>query len=158
MQMPQDVILLLQKKLDLFLEFERYTGLLINCNVDDMADYITKRAELANKIENVTDELSALTRPVAVFPDVAAILSNSCDFSEVPPEWQPVFSAAQRVRAVISRCLDLNEQAIDRMAGLRAQLKDRIAEAKNTPRLIKYISSSGLIQQEQGISVKDRRI
>lgn len=158
MQMPQDVILLLQKKLELFLEFERYTSLLVNCEVDDMADYITKRAELANKIENVTDEISALTGPPAIFPDIAAILSNSCDFSEVPSEWQPVFSAAQRVRAAISRCLEINEQATDRMAGLRDQLKDRIAEARNTPRLIKYISSSGLIQQEQGISVKDRRI
>ena len=158
MQMIQDVVLLLQKKLALFLEFERYTNLLTGCDMDDMADYITKRAELANEIDNVTDQISRLSNTITVSPPVADILSNSCNFSEVPPQWQLVFSEAQHVRAVISRCTDLNQQALERMIGLRDQLKDRIVEAKNTPRLIKYISSSGVVQQEQGISVKDQRI
>lgn len=158
MQMIQDVVLLLQKKLALFLEFERYTNLLTSCNMDDMADYITKRAELANEIDNVTDQISERTNAVAVSPSLDSILSNSCDFSELPPQWQPVFLEAQQIRAVISRCTDVNQQALERMIDLRDQLKERIAESKNTPRLIKYISSSGIVQQEQSISVKDQRI
>lgn len=158
MQIIQDVMLLLQKKLELFSEFEHYTNLLTGCDVNDMADYITKRTELANKIENVTDQISALSRDIALSPPISDILSNSCDFSEVPPQWQPVFLASQNIRAVISRCMERNQQALERMTELRDVLKARIAQAQNTPRLIKYISSSGAVQQEQGASVQDKRI
>ena len=158
MQIIQDIVVLLKKKLELFLEFERYTNLLTSCDIEDMADYITKRAELANKIDNVTDQISGLTKAVAVSPSAASILSNSCNFSEVPPQWQPVFLDAQNIRAAISRCVDVNQQALERMTDLREHLKDRIAQTKNTPRLIKYISSSGVVQQENSISVKDKRI
>ncbi len=158
MQIIQDVIVLLKKKLELFLEFEHYTDLLTGCDIEDMADYITKRTELANKIDNVTDQLSELTQTIAVSPSVASILSNSCTFSEVPLPWQPVFTEAQRIRAVVSRCVDINQQALERMNDLREHLRDRIAQTKNTPRLIKYISSSGVVQQENGISVKNKRI
>lgn len=158
MQIAQEVSSLLQKKQALFLEFERYTNLLTVCDLDDMANYITKRADLANEIDNVTDQISELIKTADVTPSAKTILSNSCAYSEVPSQWQPAFLEAQKISGIISRCIEVNQQALQRMTDLRDHLKDRIVQTKNTPRIIKYISSSGVLQQERSVSIKNKRI
>ncbi|HWP51917.1 MAG TPA: hypothetical protein VN626_09520, partial [Clostridia bacterium] len=149
MQIAQSVSLLLEKKQELFLEFERYTNLLTTCDIDDMANYITKRATIANEIDNVTDQITELIKTSNVTPSAEAILSISCSYSEVPIQWQPAFLEAQKISGIVARCVEVNQQAQQRMYGMRDHLKDRIVQTKNTPRIIKYLSSSGAIQQER---------
>lgn len=158
MQIVQDILLLLKKKQNLFLEFERYTNLLTICSIDDMNNYITKRADLANKIDNVTDQISELIKTVTITPSAQSILSNSCSYLEVPLQWQPVFTEAQNIKGIIARCIEVNQQVLIRMQDLRSHLKTRISQTKNTPRIIKYLSSSGVLQQEHSISIKNKRI
>ncbi len=158
MQSVQKITSLLEKKLNLFLEFEHCTNLLTTCDIDDMANYITKRANLANEIDNVTDQIAEIAKSVRVSPAAEAILANSCAYSEVPLQWQPVFLEAQKIKGVIARCAEVNEQAFLRMSDMRNHLKERIVQTKNTPRIIKYLTSSGVLQQERSISIKNRKI
>lgn len=158
MQTVQNIIFLLKKKQDLFLEFEHYTNLLTTCDINDMANYITKRSDLANEIENVTGKIINLARADAVSPSVETILANNCAYAEVPLEWQPVFLEAQKLSGIIVRCIEVNEQALWRMSDMRSHLKERITQTKNTPRIIKYLTSSGAIQQERSISIKNKKI
>lgn len=158
MQITQDVSLLLQKKYDLFLEFEHYTNLLTACDTDNMADYITKRNDLANKIDNVTEQITNLVKSVDITPSANSILSNRCRYSEVPASWQTLFLQSQQIAGVISRCIEINQQALQRMTQLSAHFKGRIADTNNTSRIIKYITSSGAIQQERSLSIKNQRI
>lgn len=158
MQIVHDILLLLTKKQSLFLEFERYTNLLAVCDVDDMDNYITKRANLAIEIENVTVQISDITKTTTVTPSANAILDNSCCFSEVPLEWQEVFLESQKIQGIISRCIEVNFQALERMTEVRDQLKELIAQNNNTPRIIKYISTSGALQQESSFNIKNTQI
>ncbi|WMJ82881.1 hypothetical protein ACS3UN_01435 [Oscillospiraceae bacterium LTW-04] len=158
MQIVKNILLLLIKKQELFLEFERYTNLLAVCDVEDMDNYITKRADLANEIDNVTDQISNLAKTVTVTPSIDMILSNSCCFSEVPSQWQEIFLEAQKIKGIVSRCIEVNLHALERMTELRDNLKELIAQNNNTPRIIKYISTSGALQQENSINITNTQI
>lgn len=158
MQIVQNILSLLTKKQLLFLEFERYTNLLLVCDVDDMDNYIIKRANLANEIDNVTVQISDLTKTATVIPSATAILDNRCSFSEVPLQWQDVFIESQKLHGIVSRCIEANLQALERMTEVRDHLKELIAQNNNTPRIIKYISSSGALQQESSYNIKNTQI
>lgn len=158
MEITQEILLLLNKKLNLFLEFENYTHLLTTCNPDAIANYITKRTNIANKIDNVTEQICDLIKDAAISPPAADILANRCAYSAVAPSWQPIFTQAQEIKGVASRCLEINTQVTHRLTELRAYYKKRIIETKNTPRLIKYLNSSGTIPKERSISIRNKRI
>ena len=158
MLIVQNILSLLTKKQSLFLEFERYTNLLLVCDVDDMDNYIIKRANLANEIDNVTVQISDLTKTATVIPSANAILDNSCSFSEVPLQWQEVFIESQKIYGIVSRCIEANLQALERMTEVRDHLKELIAQNNNTPRIIKYISTSGALQQESSFNIKNTQI
>lgn len=158
MLIMQNILSLLIKKQALFLEFEHYTNLLLVCDVDDMDNYITKRANLANEIDNVTVQISDLTKMATVTPSANAILDNSCSFSEVPLQWQAVFIESQKIHGIVSRCIEANLQALERMTEVRDHLKELIVQNNNTPRIIKYISTSGALQQESSFNIKNTQI
>lgn len=158
MEIIQNISALLAKKLTLFLEFERYTNTLTKCDIDAMADYITKRLALANEIDVVTGQISDLCKAADVVPPAKDIISNHCDYSGVPPQWQPIFLQAQQILATVSRSIDVNEQVLQRMTDLRAYFKSRIEDTNNAPRIIQYLSSSGAIQQERDISIRNQQI
>ncbi|MFV0498297.1 MAG: hypothetical protein ACK5L0_09070 [Candidatus Fimivivens sp.] len=154
----KNILLLLVKKQALFLEFERYTNLLAVCDDEFIDNYITKRTDVANEIDNVTDQISSLAKTAIVTPPIDSILSNSCNFSEVPSQWQAIFLEAQKIKGTISRCIEANYHALERMIALRDHLKERIVQNNNTPRIIKYISTSGALQQETNINMKNTQI
>lgn len=158
MQTAENILQLLVKKQSFFLEFEHFTNLLSVCDVEDMSNYITKRTDLANKIDNVTDQISTFAESLDIEPSIDAILSNRCCFSEVPLQWQPIFLEAQKINGIVSRCIEVNLHALERMTELRNNLKTLIAQNSNTPRIIKYIETSGALQQERNISITNTQI
>ena len=154
----QELTELLHKKLALFLKFEQFTQLLSSCDIDSMPDYIIKRSDLANETDNVTENIVAICNNLQVVPSASDILSVRCDYAVVPPEWQPLFLKSQEILGVVTRTAEANDYALMRMKDLQAQLKSRISDTKNTSRIIKYISSSGVVQQERGVSIRDQKI
>lgn len=158
MEITQNISALLETKLNLFLEYEQYTILLTECDIDVMEDYITKRSELANKIDFVTKQILGFCNAIDIVPSAKDIISNKCTYSSVPTQWQPIFLKAQQIIATVSHTIELNNQALQRMIDLRTYLKSRISDTQNTPRIIKYLNSSGAIQQERSISITSKKI
>lgn len=138
-----ELLMLLENRLSLFLEFEEYTAQLNECDIDAIGNYITKRAAIANQIDDVTRRITAKCETLSTTPAINDIISNKCSFGEVPEELKPLFAASQQTIAAVKRCQEHNDSALIRMQTLQEYLKRRIAETKNTPKIIKYLSASG---------------
>lgn len=138
-----ELLMLLEKRLSLFLELEDCTVKLNECDIDAMSDYITKRKAIANQIDEITKQISAACVIIRTTPPINDIITNRCDFGDVADNLKPLFYISQQTIASIGRCREHNNSALIRMKTLRKYLKRRIAETKNTPRIIKYLSASG---------------
>lgn len=138
-----ELLMLLENRLSLFLEFEEYTAKLNECDIDAMSNYITKREAIANQIDDISKQIEVCCVVIRTTPPINDILANRCAFGDVPEELRPLFSVSQQTIASVGRCRENNNSAMIRMKTLRKYLKRRIAETKNTPRIIKYLSASG---------------
>lgn len=158
MNIAVDLQNLLAEKLELLLNFERLTELLTECDVSAMNDYITKRRELANRIDIITDNILILCDKADITPCARDIIANKCDFSDVCDEWQPVFTLSQSILACVNRCIEVNDLAYSRMQALKNHFEKRIKETNNTPKIIRYLSASGAKIPGGDISIKNMKI
>lgn len=149
---------LLTEKLELLLSYERYTELLTECDVSAISDYITKRSELANRIDILSNNISVLCEEAKVTPPAGDIIFNRCTFSSVPEDWKPVFLISQSIIACVSRCIEANDHAATRMTVLRAYFERRIRETNNTPKIVRYLSASGAKMGGRDIPINSRKI
>ena len=147
-----ELLMLLENRLALFLEFEDYTVKLNECDIDAMSNYITKREAIANQIDDITKQIEVCCVVIRTTPPIDDILANRCDFAQVPDDLKPLFSVSQQTIASVGRCRENNNSAMIRMKTLRKYLKRRIAETKNTPRIIKYLSALGAANEMNDFS------
>lgn len=131
---------LLAKKKELFEAYESCTRTLLDCEIDAMSDYITKRADLAIEIDKIDAGLKELCEKTPRGALLDDVIANRCNYSAAPPEWSCVFEAGQAVFAIVGRLVELEGSALARMKVLRTELKKKIAGAQNTPKIAKYLS------------------
>ena len=138
-----EMIGLLEQKKELFQTYEVCTRALFDCEIDAMSDYITKRADLAIEIDKIDariQEICAQEQNGALLSDVAA---NRCNYADAPQEWVDVFLAGQAVLAVVGRLVEIEERVMEHMQGIQTDLKKKIADTQNTPKIAKYLTGPG---------------
>lgn len=158
MNITDTIIGLLRKKLALFSEFEHYTELLSECDIDCMSNYITNRTAIANQIDEISKSIIDACKTAEVTPAADSIVNNKCKFSEIPDNWKPVFEISQEIFGCANRCVEMNTHVTNRMILLREHLKQRICETQNTPKIKKYLSASGAANSQDADSIRTRRI
>lgn len=149
---------LLERLTQLFLEFERLTQLLNECEADTMVNYITTRDDLANDIKQVITELQSACEQAGGSPSAMDIVQNRCAFAAIPNEWKRVYQMGQQIRLLLGRIIDADKLAVKHAEQVRDYYKSRLADMKNTSKVIQYLSSSGAVQQERSAASTSKRI
>lgn len=141
--MPVEMIdalcdLLEQQKED-FLAYEEATLALLESEPDDAEQYITQRAQLANAIDERTEEMARLcaTQPGGDWLLQTAL--GKTEFGQVPGEYHRVFYAAQAVQSVASRIAQTDSQVLERLGRLRDEALASIRQNQNLPKIKKYL-------------------
>ena len=138
----------LNRKNELFTEYEECTRALLECEVDSMSDYITKRTQLANEIDKIDVQILQICDDTPRGALLGDVVANRCAYEQVPAEWKSLFDGGQVVLGTISRVVELEGLALARMKELRAELKKKISESQNTPKIARYLT--GLSDQNDG--------
>ncbi len=134
---------LLQKKKDKFSAYELATQEMLHCKADDLGDYIIKRGQLANEIDEICAEIEALCIKEEKGALYAKITYAHARYEEVPETLRPLFELSQQMRSVMARIQKLEPSVVVRLESLKQEAFQKIKENHNLPKIKKYLSSLG---------------
>lgn len=138
---------LLEEKKELFLQYEEATLAMLGCEADAMEQYIIRRDELANRIDDKNQEIARVCEEHPSREMLLAASEAKMEFAGVPSEYQCVFYGGQAVQSVISRIVQSDAQVVGRMEILKGQALEHVRQNKDVPKIKKYLTD--LTEQPQ---------
>lgn len=136
----QETSALLSKKLELFLQYEQASLGALQAQEDDIEDYITKRTDLANIIDEQTAKISKICDKKENFLLKTAV-SCSADYDSLDKQLVPIYTIARDIFAVISRISDINSDIESMLKAKKEMYAQRLRETKNTPKIARYLNT-----------------
>ncbi len=143
MELAAQLYDLLAEKKSKFLQYEQLTQDMLHCSTDDLGDYITKRGNLANEIDLLSERMQELYQPQKNAELYAKICFAQADFADVPKAMHPLFTLGQEVRAVLARTQKMEPAIMQRLETLKTEAFQKIKENRNMPKIKKYLSNLG---------------
>lgn len=139
---------LLSSKLELFVSYEQQTDALIDAQEDCVNNYITKRDELANNIDAITQKIiKCLEGGEKALENAVYCRGNYADYSAEQAE---INNISSKIYACINRISEKNTLIADSIAAQKDATLEKIRQSKNTPKIKKYLGALGS-QQNEGI-------
>ncbi len=135
--------MLLQEKENKFLAYEQTTLDMLHCEADAIEDYIIKRGQLANEIDEITEEIGRLCDKEPHSRLLFQAASAQINFDQILPEMQPLYEQGQRILGVVSRIQNSEKQVVTRLESLKAEALTKIKENQNLPKIKKYLVDLG---------------
>lgn len=117
---------LLAKKQELFLRYEEATYQIAAGDTEQIPARMQERTELRKEIDALSAQLTELYGDGRDSELLRKAAAARCQRDELPPELCPVFDAAMRIRAVITRIQETESQALERAQQERDDLLARI--------------------------------
>ena len=136
----EKICALLEKKKQLFLEYEQATKTLLECDADAAEHYITQRSELATKVDEVTEEIGRICDKEEYSELLMNIAAGQTNFEDVPTEYKGIFTQAQEVRGIAYRISTEEPQVLQRLGSLRTEAEVKIRENQHLPKIKKYLT------------------
>lgn len=139
MDITENLCGLLAEKKQWFEKYQACTEALETCDIDDIEDYITKRTQYAIEIDKIDEAIgeNCLGENNGALLHAAAF--NRCDFEDVPESARLVFERAQEIFAIIFQIQEREPMILERMKTLREDLREKIRERQNVPKIAKYL-------------------
>lgn len=137
---------LTQKKM-LFEQYAAHTDQMAVCEIDQLEYYITQRAQLAIEIDQLNTEIATICESDVEQDMLSAAVQNHGNYGDLQAHIRPVYDAAAQVFALINRIYNKETEVRARLESERDQLRDKIKEESNTPKLLKYLN--GLTEPAQ---------
>lgn len=134
---------LLETKKDRFLQYEQATVGLLDCAVEDIENYITRRGALATEINALDEEMDGLCAQQPNGALLQKCARNQVDFVRLPGEYHCVFYGGQAVHTVLGRIAESDKQVTARLEKLRDEALENIRQNQNMPKIRKYLSNLG---------------
>lgn len=147
---------ILEDKRELFLEYEKATQALLQCDAEDAENYITKRGKLANEIDELTEAFARACDGEPAKELLLETASGKADFSGVPSEYQCIYYSGQNMRSVIGRIAESEKQVIERLESLRDEAREAIKQNQDIPKIKKYLTD--LSDPNPAIRLKDEKV
>lgn len=135
---------LMQKKM-LFEQYAQHTDQMMVCEIDQLEHYITQRAQLAIEIDQINAEIETICEADLEQEALRDAVNNRGNYGDLVDHIRPVYDAATRVFVLINRIYNKEAEVMARMQSERDQLREKIKEESNTPKLLKYLN--GLTEQ-----------
>lgn len=134
------VCALLQKKRDLFSEFEQAAIQMLECDIDDIQRHMNRRLELQAEISELDRALAELCGGNKTLLQASGA---RCSRESLAAEYCPVFDAAMEIHALLNRLRELEPLVADRVQTERATLLEKIKEINQgqEPTVSKYYKS-----------------
>lgn len=138
---------LLSEKHEKFMEYETVTKEMLAADADSAEKYITKRDEIANRIDAISDEMRAVCDGL---PEGKVLLDTMwvrLVYDDVPREYRGLYKQGQGVHSVAARIQNLDRQALERFESFKLDALGKIRENKTLPQIKKYMTDLGSEQQ-----------
>ena len=150
MEQITELLLLLQKKEELFLQFEAVTNIMLDCPVEELEQHMDTRNKLQGQIEALDEQMKGCCSADAQMKDC---LKLNCQREQLTEQQQQVFDASQKIFAVVNRIQTLHPVVEQRMREELRVLEGKIKEINRSVGAIaaKYqTAGSGYSMQPYG--------
>lgn len=150
---------LLTEKKQLFEKFESITEQMMTDSfdeIDTIVECVERREALRKQIDELDIKISSTAMECENGEEIIRASKNLCDFSDLSPALQKVFTAGQEVFGVISRIQSADPQAVKNMRAMLEELQQKIRQNKKNSKFTGYINSMGLQASKGALYDKKR--
>ena len=141
MDIAAELCRLLEQKKEHFLEYEQATLAMLDCEADDVDQYITQRGFIATEIDELTEQMARLCDGLPERDLLLEAAAGQVDFGNVPSEYHCVFYGGQAVRSVVNRIMETEKQVVARFEGMREEAREYIRLNQHIPKIKKYLAN-----------------
>lgn len=140
-QQIKELVTLMQEKTRLFEKYESMTDDLVEASdIVAMEDYITKRGDLANKIDIVDDKIKKLLLQVFGEDGKQALAPNTSRES-LSEELRGIYDANLPIMETVRRIRLKNSDITAECQRMRDELEQKIRESSNQPKINRYLNN-----------------
>jgi hypothetical protein len=98
---------LLEQKEKLFLEYEKESLALLDCDIDDMEEHINNRGKLSVEIDENEEQIKNISNNYE-YGFIKPVLSNSCDRNQLSLAHIKIFDKSQKIFSIVNRISRIN--------------------------------------------------
>lgn len=125
------IIMLLQRKKDLFSVYLDDTKCLLEADSDDADRYINNREAIGEKINTVQEQLISEIALSHNPQELESAIHNSCSRADLSGERMPIFDISQQIFSLINQINRLNDDIILKWQKNKDDLLDNIKSINN---------------------------
>lgn len=141
------ILSLLEKKTELFSEYEKVTDEMLQCAIDEMLSCVGKRQDLAHEIDEIDKELSQFYDGESGELLRLSVL-NKLEWEECPTEYKEFYLAGQKLIACFKRIAEKEDKTTSYVEEQKEQLLKLIKE-QNTGISAKAAKYYGTVRQSE---------
>lgn len=129
---------LLRTKKKKFTQFEYATEAILNCDIEEIDGYMSKRQEIIEEINKLDEQVQILAAQIGKEQQLFEVIKNKCMRSEVPLEFINCYDLGQEVFTVINRISKLEPIIVERAEQIKKEAQKNIRKNNNVPKIAKY--------------------
>lgn len=138
---------LIERKIELFNEYERTTDCMLDCEIDNMLGLIKVRQDLAHSIDELDKEINDFYGLLGD-DSIKNAVSNKTAFGDCAEELKEMFSLGQNLRACFNRLAGKEEEITAYVETQKEKLLDLI-KAQNSDMSAKSAMYYGTVQRSE---------
>lgn len=133
----------LDEKEKLFEEYETLTNKIYESEFDNMEEINLKRFSIAEKIDAIDKDISAVCQSLDNGDLIFNALKNRCNRSELSEDLKAIFDKTQSVFSVIQRIKMIEEMLMNRLVTNKAEIEKKIKAVSIAPKVTQYLNAVG---------------
>lgn len=119
---------LLEKKKELFAQYEQLTIQMLTCPIETLENLTIQRQKLCDRIDNLDREIDHQTKEIPNGKTVIQALQLKCLRSQVSDQYLDFFDRAQEIFAIAHRVRQMDPEIATRVESELVALTDKIKE------------------------------
>ena len=116
---------LLQQKEKLFIEYEKESLALLDCDIDDMEKHINNRGNISENIDDNEEQIKIISNNYE-YGFIKPVLNNLCDRNTLSLTHTKVFDKSQKIFSIVNRISRINSEIEQRIIVEQEALLDEI--------------------------------
>lgn len=124
---------LLEKKVELFRNFEEVTLGMLTCPLEGLEERMCRREALIQEISGIDDKLALCCEASSQGELMHRVIHGNAYAQEVPGSLEKIYALGMQIRTVASRITELDLQAVMRMKTEQAQILEKIKKNNRGP-------------------------
>ena len=116
---------LLQQKEKLFIEYEKESLALLDCDIDDMEKHINNRGNISENIDDNEEQIKIISNNYE-YGFIKPVLNNLCDRNKLSLTHTKVFDKSQKIFSIVNRISRINREIEQRIIVEQEALLDEI--------------------------------